>query len=177
MDNQINDVHVILYESKYQLLADMYKPTLTANPATILCEPFSTSLGISICNAETTNFEGTAVFFFVDSAQPGKLFVHVLFHPDREEKTLYRFHEESGDPKRKVLDMGEAAFKTRCGAIKATIGAKEIIIAQLVRRLEAASNLDEKDAIRERNAASTLMNEVNTAIEVFKKLHADVLKD
>jgi len=37
--------------------------------------------------------------------------------------------------------------------------------------------LDEEDAIGERNAVRTLMNEANTDVEVFKKLHADVLRD
>ena len=89
LDQQIEDVHVIVYESKYRLLASMYKPAITANPVAIVREPFSTTLGISICNANTTNIEGTGGIFFVDTTKPGKLFLltarHVLFHPDKEE--------------------------------------------------------------------------------------------
>ncbi|KAI1793524.1 hypothetical protein LXA43DRAFT_971863 [Ganoderma leucocontextum] len=180
LDNQIDDVHIIVYESKYQLLAGMYKPAITANPVAIVREPFSTTLGIPICNAKTTNIEGTGGIFFVDTAKPGKLFLltarHVLFHPDSEENKLYRFRENSGDPMRKVMFMGEAAFKERCRDIEAAVGAKRIVIAQLQWRLEAADNLDEDDAILERNAVITLMAEANSAITAFQKLHTDVLQ-
>ncbi|KAI1793435.1 hypothetical protein LXA43DRAFT_917078 [Ganoderma leucocontextum] len=180
LDNQIEDVHVIVYESKYQLLAGMYKPAITANPVAIVREPFSTTLGIPICNAKTTNIAGTGGIFFVDTTKPGKLFLltarHVLFHPDEEENKLYRFRENSEDPMRKVMFMGEVAFKNRCGDIEAAVGAKQIVIAQLQRRLEAADSLDEDDAILERNAVITLMAEANSAITAFQKLHTDVLK-
>ena len=178
VENQIEDVHVIA--SQYQFLADMYKPAITPNPVAIVREPFSTTLGIPICNAKTTNIEGTGGIFFVDTTQPGKLFLltarHVLFHPDKEENMLYRFCENSGDPKRKVMFMGEATFKNRCGDIEYAVGAKQIIIAQLQRRLEAADKLDEDNATVERSAVNTLMMEANNAITAFQKLHADILK-
>ncbi|PIL35574.1 hypothetical protein GSI_02302 [Ganoderma sinense ZZ0214-1] len=84
LGQQIEDVHVIVYESKYRLLASMYKPVITANPVAIVCEPFSTTLGIPICDAKTTSIEGTGGTFFPDITKPGKLFLltarHVLFH-------------------------------------------------------------------------------------------------
>jgi hypothetical protein len=58
----------------------MYKPAITANPVAIVREPFSTTLGIPICNAETTNIEGTGGIFFVDTTQPGKLFLLTARH-------------------------------------------------------------------------------------------------
>lgn len=90
VDNGIDDVHVEIRESKSTLSASMYKPTYSANPAFLLREPFSTSLGIPICSskAKTTNFEGTGGFFFTDSAKSGILFMvtarHVLCLPDTE---------------------------------------------------------------------------------------------
>ncbi|KIP08978.1 hypothetical protein PHLGIDRAFT_355452 [Phlebiopsis gigantea 11061_1 CR5-6] len=37
-ENQVEDVHVIAYESQNQLFAGMYKPTITANPVAIVRE-------------------------------------------------------------------------------------------------------------------------------------------
>lgn len=72
---------------------------------------FLTTLGIPICNAKTTNFEGTGGFFFMDIAKPGILHLlaarHVLFNSDREENTLYKYRERSGDAQKKVMFMGE----------------------------------------------------------------------
>ncbi|KAI0645939.1 hypothetical protein C8Q79DRAFT_910490 [Trametes meyenii] len=179
--HKIEDVHVIVYESKYRFLAGLYKPAVTSNPIAIVREPFSTTLGISICNAATPNFEGTGGFFFIDTAKPGKLFLltarHVLFHPDKEPNTLYRFHEGDGGAKRKVLLMGEAAFKARCGDIQAAIGAKEIILGQLARRLERANDLDEEEANAERDEVEVLTKAASKAIEAFKKLLTDIGRD
>ncbi|QRV99785.1 hypothetical protein RhiJN_27804 [Ceratobasidium sp. AG-Ba] len=178
--NSMEDVDVIAYESQYQLFAGLYKPAITANPVAIVREPFSTSLGIPICSQKTTNIEGTGGVFFVDLNQPRKLFLltarHVLFHPDMEENKLYALRNDSGDPQRKVMFMGEKAFQARCGAIKAAIGAKHIIIEQLHRRLEAAETLDEEEATLERNAVNALIMGANNAITAFQKLHSDVLE-
>lgn len=127
--NDIKDAHIILYESKYHRLAGMYRPAISANPAATVSEPFSTTLGIPICKAKTTSLEGTGGVFFIDTAKPGILFPltarHVLFHPDREENTLYKYRDRSGGPQKKVMFMGEAAFRNRCETIEPAIEAKK----------------------------------------------------
>jgi len=137
---------------------------ISANPAAVIREPFSTSLGLPICYAKTTNFEGTGGFF--NPAKPGILHLltarHVLFHPDKEENKLYRFCDGTGAPRRNVM-LGEAAFKARLKDIKAAIGAKKIIINQLERRLALADKMD--DAAAERKALKPKMDE---AIEVAR---------
>ncbi|KAF9778336.1 hypothetical protein BJ322DRAFT_1092735 [Thelephora terrestris] len=182
LQNDIDDIHVIICESKFTRSATMYKPAISANPAAIVREPFSTTLGIPICNAKTPNFEGTGGFFFVDTAKPGILYLltarHVLFHPDKEENALYKFREGSGQASRKVLLMGKATFDARCKAIKSAIDAKEIIIQQLKRRLTVADEMeDEEDANAERKAVKPGMEEAEEAIAAFKKLLADVARD
>ncbi|QRW14298.1 The BTB (BR-C, ttk and bab)/POZ (Pox virus and Zinc finger) domain [Ceratobasidium sp. AG-Ba] len=145
--NNIEDVDVFAYESNYPLLAAMHKPAIIANLVPI---------------PDDENIEGTGGIFFIDLNQAGKLFLltarYVLFHPDKEENTLYAFRGNSGDPQR-----------------KAAIGAKQIIIEQLHRRLEAAKTLDEDKATLERNAVNHLIMEANSAITAFQKLHDDVL--
>lgn len=157
-------------------------PTISANPATIVRDPFSTTLGIPICNAKTPNFEGTGGLFFVDPAKPGILYLltarHVLFHPSKEENMLYEFHEGRGQASRKVLLMGEAAFEARCKAIKSAIGTKQVIIEHLNGRLKAADEMeDEEDANAERKAAKYQMEGAEKAITALKKLLADVARD
>ncbi|THH17193.1 hypothetical protein EW146_g3576 [Bondarzewia mesenterica] len=182
VQNGINDMHVIIYESKSSPSAMMYKPAISANPAAIVCEPFATTVGITICKASTTNLEGTGGFFFIDTAKPGILYLltarHILFHPDNEKNELYQFRENSGQPKRKVLLMGEATFVAHCKAIEAAIGVKQIVIAQLNRRLEMADRMeDEEDAALERKAVKPKMKEANEAIAAFEKVLADVTRE
>ncbi|KAH9887288.1 hypothetical protein C8Q73DRAFT_657226, partial [Cubamyces lactineus] len=181
LDHQIEDVHVIIYESQYRLLAKLYKPAITANPVAVVREPFSTTLGVPICNPETPNCEGTGGLFFIDPAKPGKLFLltarHVLFNPDTEENVFYRFCEDSGVAKQKVIVMGEGSFKRRCSAIEGAISDKEVIIEQLQRRMEATANLDEEDAALEREAVEDLTNKAQKALTALKKLLAEILQD
>ena len=146
--NGISDMHVILYESQYRPSARLYKPAITSNPADILRDPFSTTLGIPICSASATYSEGTAGFF-IDSSKPGIIYLliarHVLFHPDREENELYTFREGTGKAKRKVMLMGEAAFKARCEAVESAIGGKEFVLGHFKDRLEEAREMEETD--------------------------------
>ncbi|KAI0246256.1 hypothetical protein BJV78DRAFT_1364965 [Lactifluus subvellereus] len=182
VQNGIDDVHVEIRESKFTRAAMMYKPAISANPAAAVREPFSTSLGLSICNAKTPNFEGTGGIFFIDPAKPGILHLltarHVLFHPDKEENKFYKFRDGTGAPRKKVMLLGEAAFKARLKDIEAAIGAKKVIINQLNRRLALAEKMeDEDDATAERKAVKPKMDEAIEAIEAFEELLADVIRD
>ena len=49
---QIEDVHIIVYESRFHHHAGMYEPAVSTDPAAKVCEPFSITLGIPICNAK-----------------------------------------------------------------------------------------------------------------------------
>ncbi|KAF5352042.1 hypothetical protein D9758_009431 [Tetrapyrgos nigripes] len=145
----------------------MYKPVVAANPIVQAVEPFSTSLGIPICNADTPHLEGTDGLFFAD---PGKLYLlttrHVLFHPDNEPNELYKYREDSGQPRRKVLLLGEAAFKDRLKAIESETGGKQIIIDQFNRRLNDADEMENKeDAEMEREMVLPLLEQAKNAIE------------
>jgi hypothetical protein len=59
-NNGIDDMHIIIHESRFHQAMSLYRHARTSNPITIVHEPFSTTLGIPICNAVTPNLEGTA---------------------------------------------------------------------------------------------------------------------
>ena len=70
VENGFDDVHVIILESVFSFFHSkgLYEPTITANPVGVICESFSTSLGISICPAESPNLEwGTGGFYFLQA--------------------------------------------------------------------------------------------------------------
>ena len=143
---------------------------------------FSSSLGISICPAKSPNIEGTGGFFFLDKAKPGVLHLltsrHILFHPDREENKLFSFQEGSGQPARKVMFLGKAAFESRCKAIESAIVGQQVITDQLNRRLEAADEMEDKEeAEAERADVEKDMARAAAAIAAFQKLLDDVTKD
>jgi hypothetical protein len=182
VENGLDDVHVIILESAFSLSKGLYEPAITANPAAVLREPFSTSLGIPISPADSPNFGGTGGFFFLDKAKPGVLYLltarHVLFDPNQEENKLFKFREGSGQDSKKVMFMGKAAFESRCKAIKSAIGGKHIVIDYLNRRLECANEIeDEEEAEMERADVAKEMEGATKAIEAFQKLLDDVTRD
>ncbi|KAF8155668.1 hypothetical protein B0H34DRAFT_675818 [Crassisporium funariophilum] len=182
LNNGIGDVHVEIRDSRSTLAASLYRPAVSSNPAAHLREPFSTSLGVPICNAKTTNIEGTGGLFFTDSTKPGALFMltarHVLLHPDTEENKLYEFKIGTGAPRRDVMLLGEAAFKSRVEDIEAAISGKNLMLQHLQKRLALAEEIeDEDDSTAERDAVESKMKEANAAISAFEKFLADVDRD
>ncbi|KAN0087169.1 hypothetical protein V8E54_000857 [Elaphomyces granulatus] len=159
LQNGIDDVHVEIRESTFSHAAMMYKPAISANPVAVVREPFSTSLGLPICNSRTPNYEGIGGLFFTDSAKPGIL--HLLTSC-------------IGMRRRNVMLLGEAAFKDRLKDIEVAISDKKIT----VHRLAFAEKMeDEEDATAERRAIKPRIDEANEAIEALEKLLANVTRD
>ncbi|KAI0365795.1 hypothetical protein BV20DRAFT_713566 [Pilatotrama ljubarskyi] len=182
VEHGISDVHVDIRESQSTLNASLYRPALSSNPAARLRKPFSTSLGIPICNATTPDVEGTGSFFFTDRAKPGILFMltarHVLFDPRHEKNELHEFRDGAGAPHREVLLMGEVAFRARVRDIELAIDKKHITIEHLNKRLEAAAAMEDPDeAAQEQDDARSEMEKAKKAIEAFEKLLVEVNKD
>src|SRR3984957_15812339 len=84
----------------------------------------------------------------------------------------------TGQAKKKVMFMGEAAFKVRCEAIESASGAKELILEHLTRRLADAHEMeDEEEATAEREEVEPEMKKAKRAIAALKKFLADVTRD
>ncbi|KAF8970307.1 hypothetical protein BDZ97DRAFT_1753925 [Flammula alnicola] len=146
LDHGIADVDVELRESNI-----IQMPTDIIDPTAILREPFTTTLGITICAEDTPWAEGTAGFFI---AVPGvdKLFLvtarHVLF-PRAENKHFERTNESQ--PRRNVLVLSETSFQEHLFRIKRDIQDQDIVIASQESRIAGVAGQDdaESQAIRE----------------------------
>ncbi|KAF8424457.1 hypothetical protein L210DRAFT_3653467 [Boletus edulis BED1] len=104
--------------------------------------------------------------------------VNVLFHPNNEKNDLYTFHNDTGQPKKKVMFMGEVAFKARCKAIKSAIWAKELILDHLMCCLTAAAKMEDKEeATAERKQVESEIKKMKEATLAFETLLADVTRD
>ncbi|KAF8958833.1 hypothetical protein BDZ97DRAFT_1840183 [Flammula alnicola] len=153
LDHGITDVDVELRESNIiQTVGPrLLRPTDIIDPTAILREPFTTTLGITICAEDTPWAEGTAGFFI---AVPGvdKLFLvtarHVLF-PRAENKHFERTSESQ--PRRNVLVLSEASFQEHLFRIKRDIQDQDIVIASQESRIAGVAGQDdaESQAIRE----------------------------
>lgn len=156
LNNGINDIHVEIRESERSLCAMLYPPTmrdpdsehasdLTAN----LREPFSTCIGLPICNAETPHLEGTGGFFFIErtSTNPNPFqFLtakHALFHPENAENELYTSND---GPPINVMLLGDKGFKDRLEDIDARIKTHNNVIDRCNTSLKQAKLLNLVDS-------------------------------
>ncbi|KAH9024651.1 hypothetical protein EDB83DRAFT_2320045 [Lactarius deliciosus] len=91
----------------------MYNPAATSDSTFYVKEPFSTTLGLSICTEATTFMKGTGGFFITSSHNPGKLYLvtakHIVFHPDENPNVLYQ-HCDSSQHHRNILLFGDTAI-------------------------------------------------------------------
>ena len=179
VQHNITDIHVQIRESEATLsAASLFKPAITANVAYNLRQPFSTSLGIPICNAGTTHFEGTGGFFFTRN---GKLFMvtarHVVFDPNAVKNEQYEYKDGTGAGRINVMFLSKAAFDARVQDIQDKIDGQSANLVFLKKRLALAENLEEDEAAAERKAVQREMDEANDAIGVFEKLKKDVKRD
>ena len=124
-------------------------PTLSTTA--ILREPFTTSLGITICAENMPWAEGTAGFFL---AVPGvnKLFLvtarHVLFPRSKNEP--FECTDES-QARYNVLVLSETSFQRQLISIRGEVDNRDIIVAVQGRRIEGVRGPEDavSKAIRE----------------------------
>ncbi|KAF7776688.1 hypothetical protein Agabi119p4_5081 [Agaricus bisporus var. burnettii] len=180
VENGNSDVHVEIRQSTTSLHARLYKPVRTVSPTVQANEPFATSLGLPICGANTTTIEGTGGFFFTDSNHPGKLFLitarHVLFHPDYTSKVRYEKRSNSQAAKNVFL-LGDDALKMRINNIHTEIGRKNIILEQLVERLQNFEGQYDEETEEERTIILRLQGEAKQAIAALEQLLHNVTRD
>ncbi|KDR77004.1 hypothetical protein GALMADRAFT_155693 [Galerina marginata CBS 339.88] len=183
VENGLDDVHVIIYESAFTRFKALYKPDLdgTNDPAAAMLQrfKFSTSLGLSISPAESPNVEGTGSFFFLDKAKPGVLFLltarHVLFNPLKEENEDYFFHAGSNQAAGKVMFMGKAAFDSCCQNIEVMIDALMDDVNDFRSGLERVNVLEDRErAEREKTVLERKLAATTASIESYQNLLDDI---
>lgn len=175
----IEDVHVEIRESVVTSLAKLYRPALSSNTIVQVREPFSTTLGITICAEQTPHIQGTATFFFTVGSKPGKLFLlaakHVLFRVD-EENEFYKYHKNR--PRRNVLLLGTNGFEASVKDIEKEIGGTRIVIDHLKERLALADNMqDPEEAQAEREDVRPQLNKVERAINELERFLVEAKRE
>jgi hypothetical protein len=174
---QIEDVHVEIRESSvvHSVGPRMYKPAPTSSATVDVREPFSTSLGLPICNEKTPSIGGTGGFFISDPNKPNEIFLvtarHVVFHSSESNA---QFYGNSKWPRKNVLLFSDDAFVKHTSAIATAITGKHDLIARLHYRKENCRLLDQEDLAAELRQVEYQLAEADDAILSLKKFNADI---
>ncbi|KAG9086388.1 hypothetical protein FRC06_003116 [Ceratobasidium sp. 370] len=176
----VSNIHIEICLLEMTLQVKLYKPVQTSNPTAQAIEPFTTTLSLPICSADTPNFKGTGSFFFIDSKHPGKLFLltacHVLFHPDLMANEKQAPCSASKVTK-KVFLLSDAALKEHIKAIKLEIHGKEICLTQLTARKQEVEGQDNEEAEEERASVECQEKDTTRVIAALNKLLCNIICD
>jgi len=172
LDCHIEDVDIELRESDIiqTVGPPLLKPTDIIDPTAILREPFTTTLGITIC-AQHTRAEGTAGFFL---AVPGvnKLFLvtarHVLF-PWSDNKPFECTDESQA--RHNVLVLSESSFQWHLISIKKEIDEQDIIVAVQERRIEGVVGQEDAVSRAIREDAELEVKKAKARVEALSDFH------
>jgi len=137
LDHRLADVDVELRESDIieTIGPPLLEPTDITDPTAIQREPFTATLGITICAQDRPWAEGTAGFFLA-VIDVNKLFLvtarHVLF-PRSDDKHFEHTHETQA--RHNVLLLSESSFQQHLLSMKTVIDDQDYIIADQERRI------------------------------------------
>jgi len=177
VDHGIMDLDVELRESNIiQMVGPhLLKPTDTIDPTSIPREPFTTTLGMTICAEKTPWREGTGGFF-IGVIGVDKLFLvtarHVIF--PRTENTHIECTRGS-QPRRNILLLSETSFQEHLLSIKRDIEDQDIIIAVQENRILGVAGQDDADSREIREGAKLEKEKAERRAKTLIRFHQELL--
>jgi hypothetical protein len=147
------DIDVELRESDIfpSVGLQLLEPTDEIDPTAILREPFTATLGLTICSQLSPWAEGTGGFFLeVDDGNGKKsLFLvtarHVVF--PQSDNSLFDERRSKSQPRHNVLLLSESSFQQHLVSIKYEIDGQAYIIDYQKRRMDSMAGREDATAI------------------------------
>ncbi|KAF7982540.1 hypothetical protein HWV62_27504, partial [Athelia sp. TMB] len=171
----IKDVDVEIRESEVIPSAgpSLLKPISASDPIAEAREPFTGTLGITICSRSTPWAEGTGGFFLSEGGGSKKLLLvtarHVVFPPNEDNEENNNLFERKSDSQRHdVLVLSDASFKEHLTSIQAKIREHESTIEYenrcIARKPEEDDDEDEEEVEKQRKHSQSLLEKAEASI-------------
>ena len=180
LDHDISDIDVEIRESQIIQSAGprLLQPTDDANPTVDFREPFTPTLGITICARSTPWIEGTGGFF-LDNGGDGKglLLVtcrHVVF--PRSDNKLYERKFDS-QPRHDVLVLSKASFDRHLLSVISEAEAQESIFDYQRNRMALMAGREDDEAVVAREDAQNVIKNAEAKVKVLTDFHKLLSKD
>ncbi|KAI0647688.1 hypothetical protein C8Q79DRAFT_924809 [Trametes meyenii] len=172
-EHHIDDVNVEIRESVVRREAGpaLLEPSFDIDPTVEVREPFTATLGITICAKATPWVEGTSGFFLGDAADSTKLYLvtarHVVYQPDKENNKVYE-RENPSTPRNDVLVLSNASFQKHLDSIEALIDDQDVIIEYQTGRISRVAGRNDAMAVMEREDAEDMRRKAERKKDVLK---------
>ena len=139
----------------------LLQPTLDSDTIADVREPFTATLGITICAQSTPWAEGTGGFFLSEGGDGKRLLLvtarHIVLPPNKENNDLFE-PKSNSQHRRDALVLSDASFEQHLDSIQAKIDGQEIIIRYQKKRIEKVVGRDDKAGKKWGEAAQRLLD-------------------
>ncbi|QRW00457.1 hypothetical protein RhiJN_28475 [Ceratobasidium sp. AG-Ba] len=176
----VDDLEVAFRESRAHPLAGpiLYAPVEDDHPLKTVLDWLTTPLSLPIAGLKTLHMQGTLGFFFtVGDELYGVTARHVLF-PDTEGNRLYKF--ETLAPKKKVVLMGNRAFRDLLAFVQARIGtlsSTAIVLQKKIDYNEPRAAAGNSQAVTSLAKFQQQLEEMRVEIDELRRFYAVLRKD
>jgi hypothetical protein len=173
----INDVDVEIRQSEVIRSAgpQLLQYTFHIDPTVDAREPFSTTLGITICVQSTPWVEGTGGFFLDEGGDGKRLLLatarHVVF-PQADNDLFERKSETQ--PRHNVLVLSEASFQQHLVSIQDQIEEQDFNIRYQTERMEIVVGRDDDGAIAQREDAQSMSKKAEAKAKALAAFHREL---
>ncbi|KAN0109281.1 hypothetical protein V8E52_009465 [Russula decolorans] len=173
----INDVDVEIRQSEVIRSAgpQLLQYTFHIDPTVDAREPFSTTLGITICAQSTPWVEGTGGFFLDEGGDGKRLLLatarHVVF-PQADNDLFERKSETQ--PRHNVLVLSEASFQQHLVSIQDQIEEQDFNIRYQTERMEIVVGRDDDGAIAQREDAQSMSKKAEAKAKALAAFHREL---
>ncbi|KAH7889041.1 hypothetical protein F5I97DRAFT_1935411 [Phlebopus sp. FC_14] len=176
-DRGIDDVEVEIRESKIISLAGprLLEPGLDTDPTVDLREPFTHTLGITICSRITPWAEGTAAFFLEESGEGKRLLLATARHvvlPGSDNASFE--HKSVSQARHDVLVLSDVSFKQRLDAVKKQIKAQDIIISYQEKRIKKLEGKEDDKSIVDRADAQEVTEKTKANMKSLEAFYREL---
>ena len=180
VEYDIADVDVEIRESVVTRLAGpkLLAPTYSCLRTVGICEPITTTLGLSICAQSTPWAGGSGGFFITEGGNTKRLLLvtarHVIFmSPDKSKNTHF---ERKSDSQRRhnVMLFSDASFNKYLESIQAKIRGEALSAQSQEGRIRVVEGRDDPAANEERRQAQVEMNKAREVVEQLNVFYQDV---
>jgi hypothetical protein len=138
-------------------------------------EPFTATLGITICAQSAPWVEGTGGFFLEEGGDSKRLLLvtarHVVF--PQADNNLFERKSES-QPRHNVLMLSEASFQQHLLSIQGQIKVQDITVGYSSKRIEKVMGREDDGAIAEREDAQSMLKKAEANVKALTAFHQEL---
>ena len=179
LDHSIGDIEVEIRESKIFSSAGphLLEPGLDGGPMVDLREPFTHSLGITICSRTTPWTESITGFFLEEGGEGKRLFLVTARHvvpPGPGNDPFERKSTSPSQAQHDVLILSDMSFRQHLDSVKERIDRQDIVINYQERHIKKSEGGDDDKSVASHTSAERVLGETKTNKKTLKAFHKEL---